>query len=115
MTTRESSKRHILLSSPLTISGKPEITIPIKVVRTVQGHLLWCSAKGTVPIKMSLLQNSTILAQGTEFAAAKVGKEGNVTCMAINKAASVSITFPVTVPGLPFLLCCLLFVFFFLW
>ena len=74
------------------------------MVRTVPGHMIWCSAEGTPPINMSLLQDSTLLAQGTGIAAANVTKEGNVTCVATNSAGSVSKTFPVTLEGLPFVL-----------
>ena len=73
------------------------------MVQIVRGHMLWCSAKGTPPISVSLLQNSTLLAQGTGIAAANVRNEGNVTCVATNRAASVSKVFPVTFEGLPFL------------
>ena len=103
----ESPKRHILPSLPSTIPDKPRITIPIPVVRTVPGHMLWCSAEGTPPINMALFQNSTFLAQGTGIVAANVTKEGNVTCVATNKAGSVSKTFPVTLKGIPFVWFCL--------
>ena len=58
---------------------------------------------------MSLLQNSTILGQGTDTVVVNITKEGNVTCMATNQAGTDSKTFSVT--GLPFLLLSFVFVF----
>ena len=87
---------------------KPKITFP--VVRTVPGHMVKCSAEGTRPINMSLIQNFTILDQRTDNAVAKVTKEGNATCVAKNQAGTDSMMFPVS--GLPFLLFSFLFVFF---
>lgn len=71
-----------------------------------------CAAEGTLPVYMSLIQNFTILDQGTDIVVAKVTKEGNATCVAENKAGTDSITFSVT--GLPFLSFSFVFVFF-LW
>ena len=79
------------------------------MVRTVPGHVVWCSADGTHPINMSLLQDSTLLAQGAGVAAAKVRKDGTVTCVATNKVGSRSKTFHVAIKGLPFLLFCFVF------
>ena len=92
---------------PHTISDKPKITIP--AVQTVPGYVVKCSAEGTRPMNMSLIQNSTILGQGTDTVVVKVTKEGNVTCMAVNPAGTDSKTFSVT--GLPFLLLSVVFVF----
>ena len=60
-------------------------------------------------MNMSLIQNSTILGQGTDTVVVKVTKEGNVTCMATNQAGTDSKTFSVT--GLPFLLLFFVFAF----
>ena len=79
---------------------KPKVTIP--VVRTVPGHMVKCSADGTRPINMSLIQNFTILDQRTDNAVAKVTKEGNATCVAKNQAGTDSMMFSVS--GVPFLL-----------
>ena len=78
-------------------------------MQTVPGYVVKCSAEGTRPMNMSLIQNSTILGQGTDTVVVKVTKEGNVTCMAINQAGTDSKTFSVT--GLPFLLLSVVFVF----
>ena len=72
------------------------------MVRTVPGHIVKCSAEGTLPMNMSLIPNFTILDQGTHNVVAKVTKEGNATCVAKNKAGTDSMTFSVT--GLHFLL-----------
>ena len=97
---KQSSKRHMLLYFPETFSDKPRIKIPVQVVRTVPGHILWCLSEGTPPIDMSLLQD---FKQGTWIAAAKVMndmEEENVTCLATNNAGTVSKAFPVTLKGL---------------
>ena len=78
-------------------------------MRTVPGYMVECSAEGTRPINMSLIQNSTILGQGTDTVVVKVTKEGNVTCMATNQAGTDSKTFSVT--GLFLLLFSFVFVF----
>ena len=87
---------------------KPKVTIP--VVRTVPGHIVKCSAEGTLPMNMSLIPNFTILDQGTHNVVAKVTKEGNATCVAKNKAGTDSMTFSVS--GVSFLLFSFVFVFF---
>ena len=71
-------------------------------MRTVPGHMVKCSADGTRPINMSLIQNFTILDQRTDNAVAKVTKEGNATCVAKNQAGTDSMMFSVS--GVPFLL-----------
>ena len=68
-----------------------------------------CSAEGTRPMNMSLIQNFTILDQGTDNVITKVTKEGNATCVAKNKAGTDSMTFSVT--GLHFLLFSFVFLF----
>ena len=55
-------------------------------------------------MNMSLIQDSTLLGEGTYIVVANVSKEGNVTCTATNQAGSDLTTFPVTITGLPFLL-----------
>ena len=101
MDAKQSSKRHMLLFFlPETFSDKPKIKIPIQVVRTVPGHILWCLSEGTPPINMSILQASILLDKGTGIAAANAVKNGNVTCVAKNQAGAVSKAFPVTLKGL---------------
>ena len=72
------------------------------MVRTVPGHMVKCSAEGTPPMNISLIQNFIILDQGRHNFVAKVTQEGNATCVAKNKAGTDSMTFSVT--GLHFLL-----------
>ena len=80
------------------------------MVRTVPGHIVKCSAEGTLPMNMSLIPNFTILDQGTHNVVAKVTKEGNATCVVKNKAGTDSMTFSVS--GVSFLLFSFVFVFF---
>ena len=63
-------------------------------------------------MNMSLIQDSTLLGEGTYIVVAHVSKEGNVTCTATNQAGTDSITFPVTITGLPFLLFSFALIFF---
>lgn len=83
----------------LLFADKPRITIPVPVVRTVPGHIVWCSAEGSPPINMSLLTNSTPFAYGTGIVAGKVYDEGYYTCLANNEAGSDSRHFPITFIG----------------
>ena len=96
----------------LLFADKPRITIPVPVVRTVPGHVLWCSAEGTPPINMSLLRNSTPFANGTGIVAGQVYKEGNYTCVASNEAASDSRDFSVTFIGMSAYIQCLIWALF---
>ena len=99
MDARQSSKRHMLLFLPETFSDKPRIKIPIQVVRTVPGHILWCSSEGTPPINMTILQDSILLDNGTGITTTIAVKNGNVTCVAENQAGAASKAFPVTLKG----------------
>lgn len=58
---------------------------PTPVVRVYAGENLQCSATGTPPIYMAIKRNSTVLANATGKAEIRLYKEGNYTCVAINK------------------------------
>ncbi|KAL9968993.1 hypothetical protein ACROYT_G021147 [Oculina patagonica] len=82
-----------------TTKERPKIIVPSPVVRTVPGHFLWCSAEGFPPINMTLLRNSTSLANGIGRVMKKADKEDNYTCFARNEAGTDSKEFPVTFVG----------------
>ncbi|KAJ7385790.1 hypothetical protein OS493_013824 [Desmophyllum pertusum] len=69
---------------------KPKIKIPSRVVRTVPGHVLWCSAEGFPPINISLLKDSTTLDNTIGKVTSKIFKEGIYTCLARNEVGSDS-------------------------
>ncbi|XP_078355520.1 uncharacterized protein LOC144640183 [Oculina patagonica] len=77
----------------------PKIIVPSPVVRTVPGHFVWCSAEGFPPINMTLLRNSTSLANGIGMVRKKADKKDNYTCFARNEAGTDSKEFPVTFVG----------------
>ena len=68
-------------------------------MRTVPGHVLWCSAEGSPPINISLLKDSTSLDNGIGKAWIKIYKEGIYTCLARNEAGSDSREIRVTLVG----------------
>jgi len=76
--------------------AKPRITIPIPVVRTVPGHVMWCYAKGTPPINMSLLNSTSVLAKGESIVMSQIYQEGNYTCEAANEFGTDSRDFQIT-------------------
>jgi len=71
-----------------TKTDKPTITVPFPEVLSVPEHYVWCSAEGTPPINISLLNasNCTPLASGIGKVASKIKQEGNYTCVAKNEA-----------------------------
>ncbi len=81
------------------LAVKPKIIVPWPVVRTVPSHVVWCSAEGSPPINMSLLWNSTSLANGIGIVMNKTDKKGNYTCFARNEAGTDLKEFPVTFVG----------------
>ena len=51
----------------------------------IQGGMLSCSARGTLPIYTALIRNSTVLVNTTNTATIRLYKDGNYTCQAINQ------------------------------
>ena len=80
-------------------------------MRTVPDHVLWCSAEGTPPIKISFLGNSRSLSKNIGMVMTRAEKEGIYTCLATNEVGSDLKEFPVTFVGASVLL--ILFFFFF--
>ena len=54
-------------------------------VRIEPGSQVSCSATGTPPIYIALIQNFTVLMNTTNTASSKLYQEGNYTCVATNK------------------------------
>ncbi len=81
------------------LAEKPRIIVPSPVIRTVPGHVLWCSSQGSPPINISLLKNSTSLANGIGMAMQTTEEEGLYTCWSSNEAGLDSIEFPVAFVG----------------
>ena len=54
-------------------------------VRIEQGSQVPCSAIGTPPIYIALIQNFTLLMNTTNTASSKLYQEGNYTCVATSK------------------------------
>ncbi len=81
------------------LAEKPRIIVPSPVMRTVRNHVLWCSSEGSPPINISLLKNSTSLANGIGIAIHITKEEGLYTCVSSNEAGSDSKEFPVTFVG----------------
>ena len=57
-------------------------------VRIEPGSQVPCSATGTPPIYIALIQNFTVLMNTTNTASSKLYQEGNYTCVATNKYGS---------------------------
>ena len=75
-------------------------------MRTAQNHIVkWCSSEGSPPIKMSLLKNSTSLADKIGMVMTNIDKEGIYSCLATNVAGSDSKEFMVTFVGRSLLFC----------
>ncbi|CAH3177636.1 unnamed protein product, partial [Porites lobata] len=66
-------------------------------VRTVPSHYVWCTAEGTPPINISLLQSFTNLALRVGLVYGKIQKTGNFTCRARNEAGTDSRDFSVVI------------------
>ena len=77
------------LSFPFT--EHPELHIPGPVVTALSGYWLWCSAKGTPPIQITITnKNGQELVKSTGFAKIGVYDEGTYKCNARNNAGMVS-------------------------
>ena len=64
--------------------------MPPKIVSNVAVRIepdsqVQCSATGTPPIYMALIQNFTVLMNTTNTASSKLYQEGNYTCVATSK------------------------------
>ncbi|XP_068690457.1 deleted in malignant brain tumors 1 protein-like [Montipora foliosa] len=77
---------------------KPKVIIPLRVVRTVSEHYVWCLSEGTPPINISMMNSSTTLAFGTKgIVWSKINQDGNYSCIATNELGTESKTFYVSV------------------
>ena len=72
--------------------------IPSPAVRALSGYWLWCSAKGTPPIHISITKSDTELVKSTGFAKVRVYDEGTYKCNARNEAGidskEIQVSFP---------------------
>ena len=59
----------------------PKIVLDV-AVQIEQGSQVPCSANGTPPIYIALIQNFTVLMNTTNTASSKLYQEGNYTCVA---------------------------------
>ena len=85
--------------SSFLFTARPRILLPSTLIRTVPEHFVWCSSKGTPPIKMSLMNSSTTLAYGVGIVWIKIDHDGNYTCVATNTVGTESKTFQVSLIG----------------
>ena len=82
------------------LSAKPKVIIPLRVVRTVSEHYVWCLSEGTPPINISMMNSSTTLAFETEgIVKSKINQDGNYSCIATNEVGTESKTFHVSLIG----------------
>ena len=82
------------------LSAKPKVIIPLRVVRTVSEHYVWCLFQGKPPINISMMNSSTTLASRSEgILWSKINQEGNYSCNATNEVGSESKTFFVSLIG----------------
>lgn len=81
------------------LTDKPRIKVPLPRIRTERNHYVWCSATGSPPINISLLNSSTALAHGIGMVLRKITQDGNYTCMAENEVGFESKTFLVALTG----------------
>ena len=82
------------------LSAKPKVIIPLRVVRTVSEHYVWCLSEGTPPINISMTNSSTTLASKAEgIVLSKIKQHGNYTCIATSKVGTESKTFHVSLIG----------------
>ena len=82
--------KHVLLVCTyhfIFLSAAPNISMPdpVPIVEANKGDKLWCSATGTHPIYIALVNNSTILANGTDIVGITLSKKGSYICLATNK------------------------------
>ncbi|XP_068754299.1 uncharacterized protein [Montipora capricornis] len=75
---------------------KPRVLIPLRVIRTVSEHYVWCSSEGTPPINITLKNSSSNLAFGNEMVWSKINQDGNYSCIATNEVGAESKTFYVS-------------------
>ncbi|XP_068690420.1 tolloid-like protein 2 [Montipora foliosa] len=76
---------------------KPKVIIPLRVVRTVSEHYVWCLSERTLPSNISMMNSSTTLAFGTEgIVWSKINHDGNYSCIATNEVGTESKTFHVS-------------------
>ena len=81
------------------LSAKPEVIIPLRVVRTVSEHYVWCLSEGTPPIIISMMNSSTTLAFGQGLVWSKINQGGNYSCIATNEVGTGTKTFYVSLIG----------------
>ena len=81
------------------LSAKPKVIIPLRVVRTVSKHYVWCLSEGTQPIRMKMMNSSTTLASGQGMVLSKINQDGNYSCIATNEFGTESKTFYVSLIG----------------
>ena len=81
------------------LSAKPKVIIPLRVVRTVSEHYVWCLSEGTRPICMKMMNSSTTLASGQGIVFSKINQDGNYSCIATNEVGNESETFYVSLIG----------------
>ena len=81
------------------IAAKPRVIIPLRMVRTVSEHYVWCSSEGTPPINISLMNSTTTLASRKGIVWSKLNQDGNYSCVATNEAGTESKTFYVSLIG----------------
>ena len=80
--------------------AKPKVIIPLREVRTVSEHYVWCLSEGTPPISISMMNSSSTLASGTEGTVwSKINQDGNYSCNATNEVGTESKTFYVSLIG----------------
>lgn len=63
----------------------PKVTLPASVIRTLPGYKVSCSAIGTPPIYIAMIQKRTVLVNDTYIPSIPVYEEGNYTCVATSK------------------------------
>ena len=82
------------------LSAKPKVIIPLRVVRTVSEHYVWCLFQGKPPISISMMKSSTTLTSRTEgIVWSKINQDGNYSCNATNEVGTESKTFYVSLIG----------------
>ena len=81
-----------------SFTEKPELQIPGSFVRALSGYWLWCSAKGTPPISITITKGNKQLVKSTGLAKVRVyeHEEGTYRCSAWNEAGNDSKEIQVT-------------------